>query len=94
MTRYRIADDVAWVSHEELDTGGVPSAYVTRLPQGPPTTLEGSACVVWLALADGGSHEDITAAAAGMWGVEPADISADVLGLVEELVVLGLATTI
>ena len=30
MTRYRIADDVAWVSHEDLDSDGVPSAYVTR----------------------------------------------------------------
>ncbi len=93
MTRYRIADDVAWVSHEDLDCDGVPSAYVARLPQGPPTTLEGSACVVWLALADGGSHEEITRAAALMWGVEPADISADVLALVEELVGVGLATT-
>ena len=93
MTRYRIADDVAWVSHEQLDADGVPSAYVTRLPQGPPITLEGTACVVWLALADGGSHEEVTAAAAQMWGVEPADISADVLTLVEELVGLGLATT-
>ena len=56
MTHYRIADDVAWVSHEELDADGCPSAYVTRLPQGPPTTLEGSGCVVWLALADGGTR--------------------------------------
>ena len=93
MTRYRIADDVAWVSDEDLDSGSVPSAYVTRVPQGPPTTLEGPACVVWLALADGGSHEEITAAAALMWGVEPAEISADVLALVEELVGAGLATT-
>ena len=93
MTRYRIADDVAWVSHEELDSDGVPSAYVTLLPQGPPRTLEGPACVVWLALADGGSHEEIATAAALMWGVAPADISADVLALVEELVALGLATT-
>ena len=93
MTHYRIADDVAWVSHEELDADGVPSAYATRLPQGPPITLEGTACVVWLALADGGSHEEITEAAAQMWGVEPADISADVLVMVVELVGAGLATT-
>ena len=93
MTHYRIADDVAWVSSEELDADGVPAAYVTRLPQGPPTTLEGPACVVWLALADSGTHEEITAAAALMWGVEPADISADVLATVQELVGVGLATT-
>jgi hypothetical protein len=93
MTRYRIADDVAWVSHEDLDTGGVPSAYAARLPLGPPTTLDGPACVVWLALADGGSHDELTRAAAQMWGADPADISGDVLGLLEELVGLGLATT-
>ena len=34
MTRYRIADDVAWVSQDDLDTDAVPSAYVARLPQG------------------------------------------------------------
>ena len=93
MTRYRIADDVAWVSHEDLDAGGLPSAYVARLPQGPPTTLEGPACVVWLALADTGSHEEITSAAALMWGAEPAQISGDVRALVERLIGLGLATT-
>ena len=93
MTHYRIADNVAWVSQEELDSGGVPTAYVTRLPDGPPTTLEGPACVVWLALADGGSHDQITTAAATLWGAEPASISRDVLALVEELVGAGLATT-
>lgn len=92
MTRYRIADDVAWVSLDDLDAGDLPAAYVTRLPQGPPTTLEGPACVVWLALADGGSHDEIAAAAARMWGVDPAVISGDVLALVEELVGLGLAS--
>ena len=49
--RYRIADDVAWVSEEDLDGGEEPTAYLTRLPKGPPILLEGSGCVVWLALA-------------------------------------------
>ncbi|RYB92347.1 PqqD family protein [Nocardioides glacieisoli] len=93
MSRYRIADDVAWVSHEALDAHELPSAYVTRLPHGPPTTLEGPACVVWLALAEGGSSDEIAAAAALMWGIEPDEIRGDVLALVEELVALGLATT-
>ena len=55
MTTYRIADDVAWVSREDLDDGAVPTAYAAHLPDGPPITLEGSACVVWLAVADGGT---------------------------------------
>lgn len=93
MTRYRIADDVAWVSLEGLDTDGVPSAYVTRLPQGPPTTLEGPACVVWLALVDGGSHDEITTAAAQMWDIDPAAISGDVHDLIGQLVDVGLVST-
>ena len=91
MSRYRIADDVAWVSEEALDTGGVPSAYVARLPQGPPVTLEGSGCVVWLALVEGGSPDEITAAAARMWETDAAAIKDDVLTLIEELVRAGLA---
>ncbi|MBL0749112.1 PqqD family protein [Nocardioides baculatus] len=92
MTTYRIADDVAWVSHEELDAEGMPCAYVTRLPQGPPTTLNGPACVVWLALSENGSHDDIVAAAALLWGIDPDEIRGDVLALLDELVALGLAT--
>ena len=90
MSRYRIADDVAWVSLEGLDPDGVPAAYVARLPLGPPTTLAGPACVVWLALAEGGATDEITVAAAAMWGVDPEGISGDVTALVDELVALGL----
>ena len=66
VTTYRIADDVAWVSLEDLDVDGIPSAYVARLPHGRPMTLEGSACLVWLALADGGTLDEIAATAAAM----------------------------
>ncbi|RYC04426.1 PqqD family protein [Nocardioides zhouii] len=92
MTRYRIADDVAWVSLEGLDSGRIPSAYVARLPLGPPTTLAGSACVVWLAIADGGSHDEITQAAAQMWDTDPEQIRGDVLTLIAELVDVGLVS--
>lgn len=92
MTRYRIADDVAWVSLEDLDEGSTPSAYVTRLPHGPPTTLEGPSCVVWLALEGGGTEDEIATAAADLWGAEPDAIAADVTTLLEHLVRVGLAT--
>ena len=92
MTRYRIADDVAWVSLENLDSDGIPSAYVARLPLGPPTTLSGSACVVWLAIADGGTDDDITRAAAQMWDADPEQIRGDVLALIGELVGVGLVS--
>lgn len=87
--RYRIADDVAWVSQEDLDGGDVPTAYLARVPRGMPILLEGSGCVVWLALADGGTLEEVTAAAAAMTGAEPGDISEDVADLVDQLVVIG-----
>jgi hypothetical protein len=92
MTDYRIADDVAWVSHEDLDADGIPSAYVTRLPQGPPITLEGSACVVWLAIAEGGDADEITTSAAQMWDADPDQIRGDVVGLIAELIDVGLVT--
>ena len=86
---YRIADDIAWVSEEDLDGGEVPTAYLTRLPKGPPILLEGSGCVVWLAIAEGGTLAEITAAAAAMTDAAPEEISADVATLVDQLVVIG-----
>lgn len=86
---YRIADDIAWVSEEDLDGGEVPTAYLTRLPKGPPILLEGSGCVVWLAIAEGGTLAEITATAASMTEAAPEDISEDVATLVDQLVVIG-----
>lgn len=90
--RYRIADDVAWVSEEDLDGGEEPTAYLTRVPKGPPILLEGSGCVVWLALDEGGTLEEVIATAAAMTGAEPDSISDDVATLVDQLVVIGVVT--
>ena len=89
MTRYRIADDVAWVSEEDLDGGDTPTAYLTRVPGGPPFLLEGSGCVVWLALAEGGTMDDVVAAAAAMADVVEDRIREDVETLVDQLVIIG-----
>lgn len=86
--RYRIADDVAWVSHEDLDAGDAPTAYLSRVPGGPPILLEGSACLVWLALADGGTMEDVAAAAAEMSGSTVDEVSEDVESMVDQLVAI------
>lgn len=88
MTRYRIAEDVAWVSREDLDVDGVPTAYLVRLPGGPPIVLEASGCVVWLALAEGGTMEEIVTAAAAMSESTVEDIGADVADLVDQLVTI------
>ena len=89
MTRYRIADDVAWVSEEDLDGGDTPTAYLTRVPGGPPILLEGSGCVVWLALAEGGTMDDVVAAAAAMADAPEYRIRDDVETLVDQLVIIG-----
>ncbi|GAA5108084.1 hypothetical protein GCM10023339_06720 [Alloalcanivorax gelatiniphagus] len=91
MTRYRIADDVAWVSQEDLDEGDTPTAYLTRVPGGPPILLEGSGCVVWLALAEGGTMDDVVAAASAMAAVGEDEIRDDVETLVDQLVIIGVA---
>ena len=90
MTTLRIADDVAWLSREDLDDGGVPMAYVALLPTGRPLALEGPACLVWLALADGGTLEEVVAATASMAEAEHAAISEDVRVLVDSLITAGL----
>ncbi len=90
MTRYRIADSVAWVSREDLDVAGNPTAYVTLVPHGGPITLEGSACLVWLAVADGGTLDDITTAAAAMSDQDAATIAGDVEQLIAQLIGAGL----
>jgi hypothetical protein len=89
--RYGIAEDVAWVSEDDLDAGEEPTAYVARVPGGPPILLEGSSCVVWLALAEGGTLDEITAAAAEMTGATVDDIRDDVATLVDQLVVIRVA---
>ena len=90
MTAYRIADDVAWVSREDLDGDVIPRAYAALLPIGPPVALEGSACLVWLAVADGGTLDEIVQATALMAGVDPEAISDDVHALVDSLCAGGL----
>jgi hypothetical protein len=91
VTRYRIADDVAWVSEEDLDGGDTPTAYLARVPKGPPILLEGSGCVVWLALAESGTMDEIVAAAAAMSGNTAEEIREDVETLVDQLVIIGVA---
>ena len=91
MTRYRIADDVAWVSEEELDGGETPTAYLTRLPKGPPILLEGSGCVVWRGRAARGTRDEVVDAAAAMSGTSTEEIRDDVETLVDQLVIIGVA---
>lgn len=90
MTTYCIADDVAWVSRDDLDGGPTPKAYAALLPTGRPMALEGSACLVWLAVADGGTVEEIADRTAQLAGIDPDGIRSDVRTLIDSLVSEGL----
>ena len=97
MTSYRVADDVAWVSSEELDVGEEPTAYVVALPRGPAIVLDGSACVVWLAVAEGGTRDDVVDRALDLGGivldgVDHAAVASDTLALLDGLVRAGVVT--
>ena len=89
MSVYRIADDVAWVSREELDHGAEPMAYVTRLPDGPALALGGSGCLVWLAIHDGGTVSEIAQRVGEGADVSPEDVRADVQQLLADLTDAG-----
>ena len=87
MTTYAIADDIAWVSREEYDNDGLQVAYVCALPHGPTIVLEGSACLVWLALGEGcGTLDDIARSAADQVGLTAESVVGDVEALLTQLV--------
>ncbi len=89
MTAYGIADDIAWVSREDLDSGDQPVAYVAPLPHGPAIVLHGPACLVWLHVAQGGDLDEIARGTADEVGLSPGDVIDDVRGLLAQLVTLG-----
>ena len=89
MTTYVIADDIAWVSREDLDSGEHPVAYVASLPLGPTIVLEGSACLVWLLLAESDTLDDIAAVAAEQAGLTTDEVVDDVAVLLSQLVEAG-----
>lgn len=93
MTSYTVADDIAWVSREDLDSGEGPVAYVASLPQGPTMVLEGSACLVWLLVAEGGTLDDIARGAAEQADLATEDVIGDVEILLTELVDAGVVRT-
>lgn len=92
MTTYRIAPDTAWVSRDEYFTDDQPVAYISSLPHGPTMVLEGSACLVWLALAEGGTLAQIVTATADQVEETSDALSGDVETLLNRLVELGVAS--
>ncbi|MEO5664397.1 MAG: PqqD family protein [Nocardioides sp.] len=92
MTAYRIAADVAWVSREELDHGTEPTAYLTRLPDGPALALSGSACLVWVSIRDGGTVPEIAQRVGELADVSTENVRADVERLLADLAEAGVVS--
>jgi hypothetical protein len=96
MSRLVIAPDVAWIDARDLPALGEQAAadavYVTRVPDGVPLVLEGSAWAVWTALADGADTVAAVAeAAAALMGTEPGDaVARDVTAFLDQLTGAGL----
>lgn len=88
MRTLRIGHRCGWV-----EQGG--TVYAARLPDGPPLVLDGSGAVVWAALVDGGTLEDVVARVAAATGESAQVVAADVEGFVDGLLAAGVldATT-
>lgn len=91
---YEIAPDTAWVSRDEYDTDDRPVAYVSTLPHGPTIVLDGPACLVWLALAEGGTLDQIVATTAEQVEEAGDEMTRDVESLLNRLVELRFARVV
>ncbi len=78
--RYALAERVAWVDVLEEE-----AVYATALPDGPPLVLRGSARLIFLAVAAGGTLTQVVHDVAGEAGVPPEDVESDVVSFVREL---------
>lgn len=88
MRTLRIGHRCGWV-----EQGGI--VYAAHLPDGPPLVLDGSGAVVWAALVEGGTLEDLVARVAAATGESAQVVAAGVEGFVDGLLAAGVldATT-
>ncbi len=78
----RVADACGWVEQDGI-------VYVAALPDGPPLVLEGSGALVWRALLDGGTVEQVVARAAEAAGESAAAVGPAVTRFLDDLVRAG-----
>ncbi len=79
----RVATACGWVEQD----GRV---YAAALPDGPPLVLEGSGSLVWHAVLEGGTLDDVVERVAEAAGESAGTVAAPVTGFVEDLVAAGL----
>jgi hypothetical protein len=78
-----VAADTAWVEREG-------TVYAAPLPDGPPFVLAGAGAAIWLALAEGGTLDEVTRRVADDVGSAAEVVAADVATFVSDLVDAGL----
>jgi hypothetical protein len=78
---------VAWL---DLADRGQDAVYASALPDGPPVVLSGTAALIFLVAARGGSLDDVVAGVAEESGQPVAEIRDDVVRFVDKLVDLRL----
>lgn len=78
----RVADACAWV--EQAGT-----VFVAALPDGPPLVLEGSGALVWQALLDGGTVDEVVGRVAEAAGESAATVAPAVVRFLDDLVAAG-----
>ena len=79
----RVADACGWVEQDGI-------VYVAALPDGPPLVLEGSGALVWWALLDGGTVEDVVGRVAEAAGESAAAVAPAVARFLGDLVAAGI----
>jgi hypothetical protein len=80
---------VAWLDTVEGDADVV---YASTLPDGPPVVMGGTAALIFVVAADGGTLDEVVDRVAEAADLPPADVRPDVVQFVEHLVTLGLLT--
>jgi uncharacterized protein YbjT (DUF2867 family) len=85
----RLANRVAWL---DLADRGQDAVYASHLPDGPPMVLRGTAGLIFVVAAAGGTVDEVVAEVAETSGQPVEAIRDDVARFVEELVLLGLLT--
>ncbi|MFL6170238.1 MAG: PqqD family protein [Ornithinibacter sp.] len=78
-----IAAGTGWVERDG-------TVYAAPLPEGPPFVLAGAAAVVWRAVTQGGTLDEVTRRVADEVGSPPEVVTADVATFVSALVDTGL----
>jgi Coenzyme PQQ synthesis protein D (PqqD) len=82
-----LGDRVAWL---DLADRGEDALYASTLPDGRPLVLRGTAALIFLVAAEGGTIEEVVAGVAERAGQPMDAVRADVTSFVQQLLQLGL----